>query len=142
MVDEEAALLNTTATPQFIGAMTEMVWAQLGLSPLSPISSIPSLPLPPLPFLPLPILLPTLLSPSLVHPRQKFHWLRRTTENAAIDLEAFSRHAGRTTITTDDVLLMTRKNEALQGILRDFVEGEKEKAPKSKGKGAGKARGK
>ncbi|KAG4412904.1 hypothetical protein IFR04_013978, partial [Cadophora malorum] len=29
MVDEEAALLNTTATPQFIGAMTEMVWAQL-----------------------------------------------------------------------------------------------------------------
>lgn len=93
MVDEEAALLNTTATPQFIGAMTEMVWAQL--------------------------------------------------ENAAIDLESFSRHAGRTTITTDDVLLMTRKNEALQGILRDFVEKEQAKVPKGKGagKGKGKARG-
>ncbi|PVH73160.1 hypothetical protein DL98DRAFT_520104 [Cadophora sp. DSE1049] len=92
MVDEEAALLNTTATPQFIGAMTEMVWAQL--------------------------------------------------ENAAIDLEAFSRHAGRTTITTDDVLLMTRKNEALQGILKNFVEGEKAKVTKTKGGPKGKARGK
>ncbi|KAK0115762.1 hypothetical protein ONS95_012815 [Cadophora gregata] len=94
MVDEEAALLNTTATPQFIGAMTEMVWAQL--------------------------------------------------ENTAIDLESFSRHAGRTTITTEDVLLMTRKNEALQGILRDFVESEKEKgkAVGERGKGKGKARGK
>ncbi|KAG4431137.1 hypothetical protein IFR05_013374 [Cadophora sp. M221] len=96
LVDEEAALLNTTATPQFIGAMSEMVWAQL--------------------------------------------------ETAAIDLEAFSRHAGRTTITTDDVLLMTRKNDALQGMMRDFIEGEKAKngaagGGKSKGNGKGKSGG-
>jgi len=31
IVDEETARLNTTATPQFIGAMTEMVWAQIGI---------------------------------------------------------------------------------------------------------------
>lgn len=30
IIDEETARLNTTATPQFIGAMTEMVWAQIG----------------------------------------------------------------------------------------------------------------
>ncbi|KAH6715002.1 kinetochore component CENP-S-domain-containing protein [Leptodontidium sp. MPI-SDFR-AT-0119] len=91
LVDEEAGLLNTTATPQFIGAMSEMVWAQL--------------------------------------------------ETVAIDLEAFSRHAGRTTITTDDVLLMTRKNEALQGMMRDFIEGEKAKTLTAGGKGKGKSGG-
>jgi centromere protein S len=32
IIDEETARLNTTATPQFIGAMTEMVWAQIGNS--------------------------------------------------------------------------------------------------------------
>lgn len=32
IVDEETVRLNTTATPQFIGAMTEMVWAQIGTS--------------------------------------------------------------------------------------------------------------
>jgi centromere protein S len=31
IVDEETARLKTTATPQFIGAMTEMVWAQIGM---------------------------------------------------------------------------------------------------------------
>ena len=30
IVDEETARLNTSATPQFIGAMTEMVWSQIG----------------------------------------------------------------------------------------------------------------
>jgi hypothetical protein len=40
IVDEETARLNTTATPQFIGAMTEMVWAQIGISP--PLCSPPS----------------------------------------------------------------------------------------------------
>jgi hypothetical protein len=37
IVDEETARLNTTATPQFIGAMTEMVWAQIGESSSPPI---------------------------------------------------------------------------------------------------------
>jgi hypothetical protein len=56
----------------------------------------------------------------------------------AIDLESFSRHAGRTTITTDDVLLITRRNDALHGIMTDFVEGEKAKKGES-GKGKGRA---
>jgi hypothetical protein len=30
IVDEESLRLNTNATPQFIGALTEMVWAQIG----------------------------------------------------------------------------------------------------------------
>ncbi|KAH8821454.1 kinetochore component CENP-S-domain-containing protein [Xylogone sp. PMI_703] len=88
IVDEETARLNTSATPQFIGALTEMVWAQI--------------------------------------------------ETIAVDLENFSRHAGRTTINTDDVLLITRRNEALYEIMQDFIDQEKAKA----GKGKGKARGK
>jgi len=66
-------------------------------------------------------------------------------ENVATDLESFSRHAGRTTVTTDDVLLITRRNEALHGIIKDFVDREKvksekgkTKAIKAKGKGVGK----
>jgi hypothetical protein len=45
IVDEETARLNTTATPQFIGAMTEMVWAQIGESfpPLSLPTAFPTL---------------------------------------------------------------------------------------------------
>ena len=30
IVDEEALKLGVNATPQFIGALTEMVWAQIG----------------------------------------------------------------------------------------------------------------
>jgi len=33
IVDEESLRLNTNATPQFIGALTEMVWAQIGKAP-------------------------------------------------------------------------------------------------------------
>jgi len=83
IVDEESLRLNTNATPQFIGALTEMVWSQI--------------------------------------------------ENVAADLESFSRHAGRTTITTDDVLLITRRNETLHAIMQNFVD--KEKARNGKGKG-------
>jgi centromere protein S len=50
-----------------------------------------------------------------------------------VDLESFARHAGRSTISTDDVLLVARRNDALHGMIRDFVEGEK--AAKGKGKG-------
>jgi centromere protein S len=67
-------------------------------------------------------------------------------ESVAIDLETFSRHAGRTTITTDDVLLVCRRNEALQGIIKDFVDqgradAERKKA-KSGAKGVGKGKAK
>ncbi|KAI0396118.1 kinetochore component CENP-S-domain-containing protein [Xylariaceae sp. FL0594] len=82
MVDEETLKRNRNVTPQFIGALTEMVWAQI--------------------------------------------------ENVAHDLENFSRHAGRTTITTDDVLLLARRNGDLHSIIKDFVD--QEKAAKAKGK--------
>ncbi|PBP17682.1 apoptosis-inducing TAF9-like domain 1 family protein [Diplocarpon rosae] len=84
LIDEECRRLNTTATPQFIGAMTEMVWAQI--------------------------------------------------ETVSTDLESFSRHASRTTITTDDVLLVTRRNDALHGIMRDFIDAEKARAAGGMGK--------
>jgi len=86
-VDEESLRLNMNATPQFIGALTEMVWSQI--------------------------------------------------ENVATDLETFSRHAGRSTVTTDDVLLVTRRNDALHGIIEDFID--RGKAVKSRE--TGKARG-
>ena len=31
IVDEETLKLGVNATPQFIGALTEMVWAQIGM---------------------------------------------------------------------------------------------------------------
>ncbi|TVY54978.1 Centromere protein S [Lachnellula suecica] len=106
IVDEETQRLNTTATPQFIGALTEMVWTQIGtftfLKSSSPVAN-------------------------------------KGAENVAQDLESFSRHAGRTTVTTDDVLLITRRNDALHGIMEDFVEKEQAKA---KGKGKTAAKGK
>ena len=55
------------ATPQFIGALTELVYAQI--------------------------------------------------QNSAHDLDLFSKHAGRNVITTDDVMLLTRRNEALEALL-------------------------
>ncbi|ORY71243.1 kinetochore component CENP-S-domain-containing protein [Pseudomassariella vexata] len=82
MVDEESLRRNRNVTPQFIGALMEMVWTHI--------------------------------------------------ESVAMDLESFSRHAGRSTITTDDVLLLARRNQDLHGIIKDFVD--KEKAAKAKGK--------
>ncbi len=40
----------------------------------------------------------------------------------AQDLESFATHAGRRTIKTDDVMLLTRRNEGLESILRNYVE--------------------
>ncbi|RPB22165.1 hypothetical protein L211DRAFT_811172 [Terfezia boudieri ATCC MYA-4762] len=48
-------------------------------------------------------------------------------ENVAKDLEAFANHANRTTITTDDVLLLVRRNEELESLMKEFVDREKEK---------------
>jgi len=42
--------------------------------------------------------------------------------SAARDLETFAKHAGRATVTTDDVLLLARRNEGLETLLRGFVE--------------------
>lgn len=55
------------------------------------------------------------------------------TESVAQDLESFAKHASRTTVTTDDVLLITRRNDALQDIMKDFID--KDKAAHGKGKG-------
>ncbi|KAK0739626.1 kinetochore component CENP-S-domain-containing protein [Apiosordaria backusii] len=88
IVDEESIRRNRNATPQFIGALADLVWNQI--------------------------------------------------ENVAIDLESFSRHANRTTVTTDDVLLLARRNQDLHAIIKDIVD--KEKARKLKSKAKGKAR--
>ncbi|KFY27626.1 hypothetical protein V491_00818 [Pseudogymnoascus sp. VKM F-3775] len=82
IVDAETLRLGVNATPQFIGALTEMVWAQI--------------------------------------------------ESVSQDLENFAKHAGRSTVTTDDVLLVTRRNDALHDIMKEFID--KEKAASGKGK--------
>ncbi|KAJ9643831.1 MHF histone-fold complex component [Knufia peltigerae] len=80
IVDEESINLGVNATPQFIGSLMELVWAQIGNNP---------------------------------RPRPFAHG------NIAVDLESFAKHAGRTTIKTDDVMLLTRRNEGLETILRE-----------------------
>ncbi|MCJ1456334.1 hypothetical protein MMC28_006695 [Mycoblastus sanguinarius] len=80
IVDEETLKLGVNATPQFIGALTEMVWAQI--------------------------------------------------ENVSKDLESFAKHAGRSTISRDDVLLLSRRNEDLESVLKSYLD--KQKPSKSK----------
>ncbi|KAK3904303.1 kinetochore component CENP-S-domain-containing protein [Staphylotrichum tortipilum] len=88
IVDQESLARNCNATPQFIGALTDMVWQQI--------------------------------------------------DNVARDLESFSQHAGRTTVTTDDVLLLARRNQDLHGVIKDVVD--REKAAKARGAAKGKRR--
>lgn len=49
-----------------------------------------------------------------------------------MDLESFSHHAGRSTVTTDDVLLLARRNQDLYNIIKETVD--QQKASKAKGK--------
>jgi hypothetical protein len=51
----------------------------------------------------------------------------------AQDLEAFCGHAGRTTISTDDVLLLCRRNSDMHQLMKDFVDEEKAKSAGGKG---------
>ncbi len=37
-------------------------------------------------------------------------------------MESFAKHAGRTTVTTEDVMLLTRRNEGLEAVLRAVLE--------------------
>ncbi|PKY09305.1 hypothetical protein P168DRAFT_315316 [Aspergillus campestris IBT 28561] len=76
IVDEETVKLGANATPQFIGALTEMVWAQI--------------------------------------------------ETVSQDLESFAKHAGRSTINLSDVMLLARRNEGLESILRAFIDQERD----------------
>ncbi|MCJ1241123.1 hypothetical protein MMC14_009127 [Varicellaria rhodocarpa] len=87
IVDEEILKLKVNATPQFIGALTELVWSQI--------------------------------------------------ESVSQDLESFSKHAGRQTISADDVMLLSRRNEGLETVMRRFLN-EKGKAVKGKKKPASK----
>lgn len=112
MVDEDCLRRNRNATPQFIGALTEMVWTQIG----------------------------KMLSLSLLCSLLGFrHLTSQATENVALDLESFSRHAGRTTVQTDDVLLLARRNADLHDIIKDFVD-EQNAAKVSRAKGKGRAK--
>ncbi|KAL2760658.1 hypothetical protein ACRALDRAFT_1059570 [Sodiomyces alcalophilus JCM 7366] len=87
IVDEESMKKNRNATPQFIGALTEMVWEQI--------------------------------------------------ESTTTDLESFSRHAGRTTIRADDVVLLARKNPDLHDLIKDYVDELKaNRVEKAKGRAA------
>ncbi|MCJ1286400.1 hypothetical protein MMC26_005745 [Xylographa opegraphella] len=74
IVDEETLKLGVNATPQFIGALTEMVWAQIG------------------------------------------------TPCPGQDLESFAKHAGRGVVGVDDVMLLARRNDGLEAVLRAFVD--------------------
>ncbi len=51
---------------------------------------------------------------------------------AATDVESFAKHGGRTTIRTEDVMLLTRRNEGLEQILKDAVERLKKDKTKQK----------
>ncbi|KAF2090203.1 hypothetical protein K490DRAFT_6232, partial [Saccharata proteae CBS 121410] len=72
-VDTHCLTSNLNATPQFIGALTELVYAQIA--------------------------------------------------SAAKDLSTFARHAGRAQVKTEDVLLLARRNESLEVILRGYRDG-------------------
>ncbi|KAL8909527.1 MAG: hypothetical protein Q9207_000207 [Kuettlingeria erythrocarpa] len=81
IVDEETLKLGVNATPQFIGALTEMVWAQI--------------------------------------------------QNVSEDLQSFAKHAGRQVISAEDVLLLARRNEGLETILRKCLDQQHGAKPKA-----------
>jgi len=89
LIDAHSLLHGTNATPQFIGSLTELVYAQI--------------------------------------------------QSASRDLESFAKHAGRSTVTTDDVLLLARRNDGLQTLLRQHVD-ELRAADGGSKKGKGRAR--
>jgi centromere protein S len=51
--------------------------------------------------------------------------------NTAVDLEKFAEHAGRSTIKVDDVMLLTRRNEGLETILRNELKNIKTAKPRT-----------
>ncbi|EPS35101.1 hypothetical protein H072_11530 [Dactylellina haptotyla CBS 200.50] len=150
LVDEACMNLNVNATPQFIGSLTELAWAQFGtyksldyLKGAGQSSFFSSI---------------YRACSCLI-----FTWCG--ADNIAKDLENFAkyayrsppmfvfiagciesgsantggmyekRHANRSTISTADVLLLARKNPDLHGLLQKLVDEEAaERAAKSAGK--------
>ncbi|EGX96739.1 apoptosis-inducing TAF9-like domain 1 family protein, putative [Cordyceps militaris CM01] len=92
IVDEECLRRNRNATPQFIGALTELVWTQIVQREIVCV----------------------LTSGWLV-----------IAENVAVDLESFANHAGRSVVTTEDVLLLARKNPDLQQLMQEYIDEQK-----------------
>ncbi|OAK98024.1 hypothetical protein IQ06DRAFT_295402 [Phaeosphaeriaceae sp. SRC1lsM3a] len=93
-IDEECLTSDVNATPQFIGALTELVYTQIA--------------------------------------------------NTSRDLETFSAHAGRSVINTDDVMLLARRNDALEEMLRrelDAIKAGEGRGEKETTKGQAKKRG-
>ncbi|OCT44671.1 hypothetical protein CLCR_06456 [Cladophialophora carrionii] len=56
-------------------------------------------------------------TPQFIGSLMEFVWAQ--IGNTAVDLESFSKHAGRTSIKPADVMLLTRRNEGLEQILRE-----------------------
>ncbi|KAF2116680.1 kinetochore component CENP-S-domain-containing protein [Lophiotrema nucula] len=82
-VDEECLNQNLNATPEFIGALTQLVYNQIS--------------------------------------------------NTSRDLETFAKHAHRKVINEEDVMLLSRRNEGLETVLKKHLEEMKAK----EGRGAG-----
>jgi centromere protein S len=105
IVDHETMAQNHNATPQFIGALTELVWSQISNAR---------------PFFHL----------------QHTSFLTWRIDLTSRDLESFAKHAKRSQINIDDVLLLARRNEGLETLLKTFVEEQrKENGSTAKGKG-------
>jgi hypothetical protein len=59
-----------------------------------------------------------------------------STENVSKDLESFAKHAGRSQVSTDDVMLLARRNEGLEALLRSFIDkSRKDKESTTTGRG-------
>lgn len=123
------------ATPQFIGALTEMVWSQIGtLELVQPKTHththIISKPYHVLPLSTIP---------------QESTKLKKgetpPTASTARDLETFAKHGGRSIVKTEDVLLLARRNEGLEDLLNGFVENLRVSSGKGKKQAQGRGRG-
>ena len=64
------------------------------------------------------------------------------TANTARDLEVFSKHGGRKVINTDDVMLLTRRNDALETMLKQELESMKAAEGRGEGQAVAGAQGK
>lgn len=57
----------------------------------------------------------------------------------AVDLESFSRHAQRDVVTSEDVLLVARRNDDLHKLLDDYLKDMRAAKEKEREKGKGRA---